>query len=72
MTADYLGLSPQQCMLVAAHNHDLVAASEVGFHTAFVCRPTEYGPTQSQDLGAEHDFDLIADSFTELADKLGC
>ncbi|MFQ5995240.1 MAG: haloacid dehalogenase type II [Acidiferrobacterales bacterium] len=72
MTADYLGFPPRQCMLVAAHNHDLVAASEVGFHTAFVCRPTEYGPSQSEDLRAEHDFDVVADSFTELANKLGC
>ncbi len=72
MTADFLGLAPQQCMLVAAHNHDLVAASECGYSTAFVARPTEYGPNQSNDLTAEHDFDVIASDFVDLAEKLGC
>lgn len=72
MTADFLGLAPQQCMLVAAHNYDLVAASQCGYGTAFVARPTEYGPNQSEDLKAEHDFDVIASDFIDLADKLGC
>lgn len=72
MTADFLGLAPQQCMLVAAHNHDLVAASQCGYRTAFVARPKEYGPNQTDDLKAEHDFDVIASDFTDLASKLGC
>ena len=72
VTADLLGLAPEQCMLVAAHNGDLLAARALGFHTAFVGRPTEYGPKQSKDLKAEHDFDVVADSFVDLADKLGC
>jgi 2-haloacid dehalogenase len=72
ITADFLGFAPQQCMLVAAHNHDLVAASQCGYRTAFVARPTEYGPNQSNDLKAEHDFDVIASDFVDLADKLGC
>ena len=49
-TADYLGLPPEQCMLVAAHNGDLAAASAVGSRTAFVRRPTEHGPNQSRDI----------------------
>jgi 2-haloacid dehalogenase len=72
MTANFLGLEAAQCMLVAAHNHDLVAASECGFRTAFVPRPTEYGPHQSQDLKAEHAFDIVAKDFLDLAAKLGC
>lgn len=72
MTADFLGRAPQQCMLVAAHNHDLVAASQCGYRAAFVARPTEYGPNQSNDLKAEHDFDVVASDFIDLADKLGC
>ncbi|MFQ5760797.1 MAG: haloacid dehalogenase type II, partial [Acidiferrobacterales bacterium] len=70
--ADYLGLQPGQCMMVAAHNNDLVTASQLGFHTAFVCRPTEYGPNQSTDLKVDYGFDIVADSFLELAIKLGC
>ena len=67
-----LGLPPEACMMTAAHNNDLVAASRQGFRTAFVCRPAEHGPGQTTDLKAEHDFDYVADSFTELADQLGC
>jgi 2-haloacid dehalogenase len=70
-TADYLGLQPGQCMMVAAHNYDLVAASRLGFLTAFVARPTEYGPNQTKDLKAEYEFDIVAESFVDLADKLG-
>jgi 2-haloacid dehalogenase len=72
MTAEFLGLAPHQCMLVAAHNGDLLAAAAVGYRTAFVPRPTEYGPEQKADLQPEHDFDVVAASFIDLADKLGC
>lgn len=71
-TADFLGLAPAQCMLVAAHNGDLLAAAAVGFRTAFVPRPTEYGPGQTENLRAEHDFDVEARDFGDLADQLGC
>jgi len=69
---DYLSLEPGQLMLVAAHNSDLVAASKCGLSTGFVARPDEYGPAQTRDQAAEHDVDVVADSFVELADKLGC
>lgn len=71
-SADYLGLAPQECLMVAAHNSDLLAASGCGFRTAFVARPREYGPAQVTDLRAEHDFDIVCNSFVELADRLGC
>jgi 2-haloacid dehalogenase len=70
--AELLGLRPEECMMVAAHNADLVAASKRGFRTAYVNRPTEYGPNQKRDFKAEHDFDVVADSFIDLADKLRC
>ena len=40
-------------MMVAAHNHDLKAAQKLGLKTAFVARPTEYGPLQKYDFEAE-------------------
>ena len=43
-----------------------------GFRTAFVSRPLEHGPNKTRDFKAEHDFDVIADSFVDLAVKLGC
>jgi len=71
-TAALLGLRPDQCMLVAAHNGDLAAARGVGFHTAFVARPTEYGPGQKTDLVAEQAWDVVARDFVDLAERLGC
>jgi len=71
-TARMLGAGPGECMMVAAHNDDLVAAAALGFHTAFVCRPTEHGPGQTTNLAAEHDFDLVAQDLVDLADQLDC
>jgi len=67
-----LGLEPAQCMMVAAHNDDLKAASALGMRTAFVARPTEYGSGQTRDLAAEQDWDVVTDTKTGLADALGC
>lgn len=71
-TAGYLGLAPEECLMVAAHNDDLVVAQGLGFHTAFVPRPTEHGPEQTTDLKAEKDWDFIASSMIDLAEQLGC
>ena len=71
-TAALLDLKPAQCMMVAAHNSDLVAARGRGFRTAFVSRPLEHGPNKTRDLKAEHDFDVIANDFVDLAAKLAC
>jgi 2-haloacid dehalogenase len=70
--ADLLGLAPQQVMMVAAHNGDLRAARAVGFRTAFVARPTEYGPGQTADLAADDGVNVAAENFVELAEKLVC
>jgi len=71
-TAKILGLRPEQMMLVAAHNDDLAAAAAHGYATAFVARPTEYGPHQTKDLKAEREWDVVTDSFLGLAEALGC
>lgn len=70
--AELLGREPEQCMLVAAHNDDLAAAQALGLRTAFVARPTEYGPDQKNDVEATGDWDITTDSMTGLADALGC
>jgi 2-haloacid dehalogenase len=69
---ELLNLQPAQAMLVAAHNGDLAAAAAAGMRTAFVPRPQEHGPQQTRDLTAERPWDVVADSFTALADALGC
>jgi 2-haloacid dehalogenase len=58
--------------MVAAHNGDLAAASALGLRTAFVARPTEHGPGQTTDLKPARDWDVVADSFVDLAARLGC
>ena len=71
-TADFLGLEPSACMMVAAHANDLEAARSVGFKTAFVTRPREYGPRPADDMRAGSGFDLAALDFIDLATKLDC
>jgi 2-haloacid dehalogenase len=67
-----LGLPPEQVMMVAAHNNDLKAAQKLGLKTAFVARPTEYGPLQKYDLEAKGDWDIVAKDFDEIAERMGC
>lgn len=69
-SARMLGLAPEQCCMVAAHNSDLVAAGALGLATAFVPRPTEYGPDQDFDLVAENDYTYVATDFIDLAEQL--
>ena len=71
-TIRMLGLVPRETMMVAAHNDDLRAARARGMRTAFVSRPTEYGPEQVSDLGPDGDWDIVAGDFLDLAAQLGC
>ena len=68
--ADLLGLRPEHVMMVAAHGGDLRASAEVGFRTAYVPRPLEYGPDSERDLTPDPAFDLIATDFGDLANQL--
>ncbi|MEZ4707324.1 MAG: haloacid dehalogenase type II [Caldilineaceae bacterium] len=65
-----LGLQPEQVMMVAAHNGDLLAAQAIGLRTAFVYRPQEYGPDQTTDLAPAASVDIAARDFNHLADLL--
>jgi 2-haloacid dehalogenase len=69
---ELLNLKPQEVMLVAAHNYDLRAARSHRMQTAFVPRPTEYGPSQKTDLKPEEAWEIVAADFGELASALGC
>ena len=71
-SAQALGLTPAECMLVAAHNDDLKAAAQCGFRTAFVERPFEHGPDQTTDRTADGDYDYEALDFVDLARQLRC
>lgn len=67
--ADLLGLSPNQIMMVAAHPGDLRAAQAVGYQTALVPRPLEYGPDNIRSV-TPHASDIVANDFNKLADLL--
>ncbi|WP_067889885.1 haloacid dehalogenase type II [Nocardia vaccinii] len=70
--AGYLGLPPARIMMVASHKYDLRAASELGFGTAFVARPEEFGDPSLADIEFSDEFDINATDFLDLADQLGC
>jgi 2-haloacid dehalogenase len=69
---EILGLAPVQVMMVAAHNHDLVAARACGLRTGFVARPLEHGPRQTTDLEPKHAYDMVALDFVDLARRMEC
>jgi 2-haloacid dehalogenase len=66
----YLGLRPDEILMVACHKADLHGARAVGLRTAFVARPMELGPKGKVDAEADSQFDLNCKSFVELADLL--
>lgn len=68
--AALLQLMPSECLMVACHTHDLDAAKAVGFKTAMINRPLEWGPDGPKDKAAANDYDLTVDSFIELAASL--
>ncbi|MCW4351851.1 haloacid dehalogenase type II [Hoyosella sp. YIM 151337] len=70
--ARFLGLPPKDIMMVASHKYDIRAAAALGFRTAFVARPHEYGPSVHADTKFEDEFDINARDFLDLADQLDC
>ncbi|MEU1431767.1 haloacid dehalogenase type II [Nocardia sp. NPDC005746] len=72
LAARYLGLEPSEIMMVASHKYDIRAARELGFRTAFVARPLEYGDPALADAEFSAEFDINAVDFLDLADQLAC
>lgn len=70
--ARLLSMQPGEVMMVAAHNGDLKAAQAHGLKTAFVPRPTEYGPHQKRDFEATGEWTMVVKDFNDLAARLGC
>ena len=64
-----LQLTPDQCLMVASHPYDLDAARSVGFRTALIRRPDEWGPEARENPphGASGPYDLELDDIIELA-----
>jgi 2-haloacid dehalogenase len=72
LAATYLGLDPAEIMMVASHKYDIRAAGRLGFATAFVARPLEFGPDGEADVAFSDEFDVNASDFLDLAAQLGC
>ncbi|MFF0545357.1 haloacid dehalogenase type II [Nocardia thailandica] len=73
MAAGYLGLEPPRIMMVASHRYDIRAAGALGFRTAFVARPLEFGAgSPAADTAFTGEFDLEVTDFEDLARRLGC
>jgi 2-haloacid dehalogenase len=71
MAATYLGLDPADIMMVASHKYDIRAAGRLGFATAFVARPLEFGVGGEADVAYSDEFDVNASDFLDLAGQLG-
>ena len=70
LALDCLGLPPERVMMVASHPYDLEAARSHGMRTAFVERPSEFGPHRSNDAAAPAGTDLVVPGITALAAAL--
>jgi 2-haloacid dehalogenase len=69
-SAEAFDCAPGECVMVAAHSHDLASAASCGLKTAHVARPNEHGPGKGEPKPTVP-VDIAVASFTELADKLG-
>jgi 2-haloacid dehalogenase len=62
-------LAPSQCMMVAAHTRDLIAASKCGLRTGHIARVNEYGPNTGE-ARPTAPVDVAGKDLADLADKL--
>src|SRR3981189_333401 len=69
--AKLLGLPPEKGVLIWRLELECKAAQKLGLKSAFVARPTEYGPHQKYDFEAKGDWDIVAKDFTGIVDKMG-
>ncbi|MGO9700122.1 MAG: HAD-IA family hydrolase, partial [Xanthobacteraceae bacterium] len=68
--AEAFDLAPQDCMMVAAHSYDLMAAAALGLRTAHVARPSEGGPGCGE-TAPTIPVDIAVKSVEDLAAQLG-
>jgi 2-haloacid dehalogenase len=74
----YLGVArifdalPGEVLMVAAHHDDLAGARACGLPTAYIERPSEFGPGQEKDVSPRPENTLHCRSIIELAERLGC
>jgi 2-haloacid dehalogenase len=67
--AEAFDLEPNECMMVAAHTNDLMAAAALSLRTGHIARPNERGPGRGEAAPSEP-VDVAVKSMDELADQL--
>src|ERR1700704_5749590 len=65
-----LDLPPGDCMMVAAHTNDLLAAAKCGLRTAHIARPNERGAGKGE-ARPQGPADFAAEGLEDLAAQLG-
>jgi 2-haloacid dehalogenase len=65
-----LDLPADECMMVAAHTNDLMAAAALSLRTAHIARPNEKGPGRGE-AAPSKPVDFAARSLEDLAEQLG-
>ena len=70
--AKMLQLAPEECLMVACHSFDLDATAKVGFRTALIRRPAEWGggPSEHSSFPPAGTYDIEVDSLLELNARL--
>lgn len=70
---EFLGLAPDEVMMVAAHVSDLNAARKCGLRTGFIYRPDEFGDGRVgvPDQAKPGDFDVVCRDAVDLARQMG-
>jgi 2-haloacid dehalogenase len=68
--AEAFDLKPGECMMVAAHTKDLMAAAALGLRTGHIARPNEHGPGRGETAPGEK-VDFAAKSLEDLAGQMG-
>ena len=63
-------VKPAECMMVAAHTKDLMAAAALGLRTGHIARPNEHGPGRGETAPSDK-VDFAAQSLEDLAGQLG-
>jgi 2-haloacid dehalogenase len=63
-------VKPDECMMVAAHTKDLMAAAALGLRTGHIARPNEHGPGRGE-TAPSGAVDFAAQSLEDLAGQLG-
>jgi len=68
--AEVLDVAPHECMMVAAHTGDLLAAAAQGLRTGHIARPNEKGAGKGE-AAPSAKVDIAAQSLEDLAAQLG-